>query len=41
MYDRDVGSFVSGVIFSATIEIVECTVRTEMTTWSRVKALYR
>jgi hypothetical protein len=41
MYDRDVGSFVSGVIFSATIEITECTVHTEMTTWSRVKALYR
>jgi hypothetical protein len=41
MYARDVNAFVSGVIFSATIQIAECTVRTEATTWSRVKALYR
>jgi hypothetical protein len=40
IYNRDAGFSVSGVIYSATLEIFECTVPTESTTWGEVKSLF-
>jgi hypothetical protein len=40
IYNRDVGIVVSGVIYSATIDIVECNVPVEERAWGDVKALY-
>lgn len=41
VYDRDGAAVVSGVMFSAIVEIMECTVPTRSTTWGGIKALYR
>ncbi len=41
IYNRDAALVVSGVIYSATIDIVGCTVPVEPTTFSRIKSLYR
>ncbi len=40
IYNRDVGIVVSGVMYSATIDIVECNVPVEERAWGNVKALY-
>ena len=41
VYDRDAGCSVSGLIYSASFQIDECTVSTEPDSWGRVKSLYR
>ena len=41
VYDRDGAAVVSGTMFSATLEIVECPLKTEQSTWGSIKALYR
>ncbi len=41
IYNRDAALVVSGVIYTATIDIQECIVPTEPTTFGRIKALYR
>ncbi len=41
VYNRDAGFVVSGVIYSATIDITECSVPTESSNFSNVKSLYR
>lgn len=41
VYNRDGGCAVSGVIFSATFTLQDCTVSVEPSAWGRVKALYR
>lgn len=41
IYNRDAAFVISGVIYSATIDIVGCVVPTEATTFSRIKSLYR
>lgn len=41
VYDRDGAAVVSGTMFSATIEITGCPVKTEQSTWGSIKALYR
>lgn len=40
IHNRDLACAVSGINFSATVKIVECTVPTSATTWSNVKTLY-
>jgi hypothetical protein len=40
IYNRDVAFSVSGVIYSATLDITECIVPTETTTWGEVKSLF-
>lgn len=40
VYNRDLGFVVSGVIFSATLEIEPCTTPVEKTTWGQVKSLF-
>jgi hypothetical protein len=40
IYNRDLACAVSGVIFSATLTINECTVGVTPSTWSNVKALF-
>lgn len=41
IYNRDLGFTVSGVMFSATLEILDCEVSSESSNWGNVKALYR
>ena len=41
VYNRDIGYAVSGVMFSATIEIEGCPSPNESSTWSTIKSLYR
>ena len=41
VYDRDAGCSISGLIYSATFQIEECTVSVEPDSWGRTKALYR
>lgn len=41
IYNRDLGFTVSGVMFSATLNIIDCEVSAEGATWGNVKALYR
>jgi hypothetical protein len=41
VYNRDAGCAISGVIYSATFQIDECTVSTEPGSWGRGKSLYR
>ncbi len=41
VYNRDAGFSVSGVIYSATLEIVECNSPVSNSSWGAVKALYR
>lgn len=41
VYNRDAAILVSGVIYSVTIDITECSVPTESTNFSSVKSLYR
>lgn len=41
VYNRDAGYVVSGVMYSATIDIIECSTATEEASWSLVKPLYR
>jgi hypothetical protein len=41
IYNRDNGFGVSGVIFSATIEVTACAVPAETSTWGDVKSLFR
>jgi hypothetical protein len=41
IYNRDLACAVSGIIFSATLKITECTVAADQSTWSNVKALYQ
>ncbi len=40
IYNRDLGFIVSGVMYSARLEISECPVPTETTTWGAVKSLF-
>lgn len=40
IYNRDQAFSVSGVIYSATLEIIECNVPTEKSTWGGVKSLF-
>jgi len=40
VYDRDTSSIVSGVMFSATLDITPCIVPTRSTTWSTIKTMY-
>ncbi len=40
IYNRDAAFVVSGVIYSATIEIYECAVPAETSTWGAVKSLF-
>jgi len=41
VYNRDAANVVTGVMFSVTIDIVGCPVKTESSTWGSVKAMYR
>jgi hypothetical protein len=41
IYNRDLGYAVSGVMFSATLEILDCDVSTESSSWGNIKSLYR
>lgn len=41
VYNRDLGFAVSGVIFSATLEIEACSTPAENTTWGQVKSLFQ
>ena len=41
VYNRDAAYVVTGVMFSVTIDIIGCPVKTEEQTWGKVKALYR
>ncbi len=41
VYNRDLGFAVSGVMFSTTIDIIECATPTESSTWGAVKSLFR
>lgn len=41
IYNRDAGFVVSGVIFSATLDIRECTVPVDQSSWGAIKSLYR
>lgn len=41
IYNRDLGFTVSGVMFSATLEVLDCEVSSESSSWGSVKALYR
>jgi hypothetical protein len=40
VYNRDAGFAISGVIFSAEIEILECVIPTEESNWGSIKSLY-
>lgn len=41
VYDRDGAAVVSGTMFSAIIEITECPLKTESSTWGKIKSLYQ
>lgn len=41
VYDRDAGFSVSGVMYSATIEVEECVTSTETSSWGAIKSMYR
>lgn len=41
IYNRDAGFVVSGVLFSATLDIRECTVPVDASSWGAIKSLYR
>lgn len=41
VYNRDAAFVVTGTMFSITIDIVGCTVKTDESTWGAIKALYR
>jgi hypothetical protein len=41
VYNRDAGFAVSGVIYSATLDITECASPVEGSSWGNIKALYR
>ncbi|HKW13635.1 MAG TPA: hypothetical protein VJS69_04030 [Candidatus Krumholzibacteria bacterium] len=41
VYNRDAAYVVTGVMFSIHIDIAECPLKTEPSTWGKVKALYR
>ncbi len=41
VYNRDAGFAVSGVIYSATLEITECMSPVEDSSWGNIKALYK
>lgn len=41
VYNRDAAAVVSGTMFSITLDIIECAVKTEQSTWGSIKALYR
>ncbi len=41
VYNRDAGFAISGVIYSATFDIVECTVPNEDLSFGQIKSLYR
>jgi hypothetical protein len=41
VYNRDVWYGASGVIFSARIEVDECAIPTERTSWGEIKSIYR
>jgi hypothetical protein len=41
VYDRDGAAVVSGAMFSVTLDILECPVKTAPSTWGSIKALYR
>jgi hypothetical protein len=41
IYDRDVACSVSGIIFSATLNILDCVDPTVRPTWGKLKAIYR
>ena len=40
IYNRDLAWAVSGIIFTATLKINECTVPVSTSTWSNVEALF-
>ena len=40
VYDRDIYSIISGVMFSATLDITPCAVPAEPSTWSTIKTMY-
>ena len=41
VYNRDAAAVVTGVMFSVTLDIAECTTKTTPSTWGRLKTLYR
>lgn len=41
VYNRDIGYSVSGVMFSAKIEVVPCATPSQSSTWGTIKSLYR
>ncbi|MFH1277849.1 MAG: hypothetical protein ABIK65_05675 [Candidatus Eisenbacteria bacterium] len=41
VYNRDLGFAVSGVMYSATIEVEGCPTSTEHSTWGSIKSMYR
>ena len=41
IHNRDLGCAVSGVMFSGTIDAIECVTPTEISSWGSVKAIYR
>jgi hypothetical protein len=41
VYNRDAAYVVTGVMFSVTMDIVECPLATQPTTWGAVKKMYR
>lgn len=41
VYNRDAGFAVSGVIYTATLDIIECMSPAEDSSWSSIKALYK
>jgi hypothetical protein len=41
VYDRDGAAVVSGTMFSATLDITECPLKSQSSTWGGIKALYR
>ncbi len=41
IYDRDLGCVISGIIFSAKLDVTECIVQAHSSSWGKVKAIYR
>lgn len=41
VYNRDAAFVVTGTMFSVTLDIIGCPVKTESSTWGKIKALYQ
>jgi hypothetical protein len=41
VYNRDAAYVVTGVMFSVTLDIAECPLKTQQSTWGAVKKMYR